>query len=42
MTFSLPGRDHVARAASAVQEAWQHFVEMVTAFKNDVLRKNGA
>jgi hypothetical protein len=42
MTFSVPGRDHIARAASAVQDAWQHFVEMVTALKNDVLRRTGA
>jgi hypothetical protein len=39
---ALPGQSHVARAASAVQEAWQHFLDIVTAFKNDMLRKNGA
>jgi hypothetical protein len=41
-TFSVPGREHIARAASAVQSAWEHFVEMVTSLKDDVLRKTGA
>jgi len=41
MTFSLPGRDELARAAAAMQEVWRHFLEMVTAWKNDVLRKSG-
>ena len=42
MTFSVPAREHIARAASAVQNAWEQFVEMVTALKNDVLRRAGA
>jgi hypothetical protein len=41
-TFSVPGREHIARAASAVQSAWRHLVEMVTTLKNDVLRRTGA
>ena len=41
-TLAVPGQDHIARAASAVQEAWRHFLDIVTAFKNDMLRKNGA
>ena len=41
-TINMPAQDHIARAASAVQEAWRHFLDIVTAFKNDMLRKNGA
>jgi cell division protein FtsB len=41
-TFSVPGREHLARAANAVQEAWQHFVEMVVGLTNDIRRKTGA
>jgi hypothetical protein len=41
-TTAFPAQSHMARAASAVQEAWQHFLDIVTAFKNDMLRKNGA
>jgi hypothetical protein len=42
MTFSIPGREHIARAANAVQEAWQHFVDLVVGFTNDIRRKSGA
>jgi hypothetical protein len=42
MTFSIPGRKHLSHAAAAVQEAWQHFVELVTGLTNDIRRKTGA
>lgn len=40
-TFSIPGRDHLARAAEIMQNAWEHFVDLLIGFKNDVLRKSG-
>jgi hypothetical protein len=39
-SMALPGREEFARAASALQEAWRHFVDLVIALKNDVLRKS--
>jgi hypothetical protein len=41
MTFSIPGRAHLVRAAAIVQDAWQHFVALVVGLKNDVLHKSG-
>lgn len=40
-TFSIPGREHISRAATAVQEAWQHFVDLVVGLTNDIRRKTG-
>ena len=37
---AVPGREQFARAASALQDAWRHFVELVIGLKNDVLRKS--
>jgi len=42
MTFSIPGREHISRAANAVQDAWQHFVDLVIGLTNDIRRKTGA
>jgi len=36
---ALPGRDEFARAAAALQEAWNRFVEMVKSLTNDMQRK---
>ncbi len=41
-TFSIPGGEHITRAANAVQEAWQHFVELIVGLTNDIRRKTGA
>ena len=41
-TFSIPGREHITRAAAAVHEAWQHFVDLVSGLTNDIRRKTGA
>ena len=42
LTFTIPGREHISRAASAVQDAWQHFVDLVIRLTNDIRRKTGA
>ena len=42
LTFTIPGREHISRAASAVQDAWQHFVDLVIGLTNDIRRKTGA
>jgi hypothetical protein len=41
-TFSIPGREHIARAATAVHDAWQRFVDLVSGLTNDIRRKTGA
>ena len=41
-TFSVPGREHISRAAAAVHEAWQRFVDLVSGLTNDIRRKTGA
>ena len=41
-TFSIPGGEHITRAANAVQEAWHHFVDLVVGWTNDIRRKTGA
>ena len=42
LTFTIPGREHISRAASAVQDAWQRFVDLVIGLTNDIRRKTGA
>jgi hypothetical protein len=42
LSFSIPGREHISRAAGAVQDAWQHFVDLVIGLTNDIRRKTGA